>query len=462
MPRVQIKRGTLTQLQAAATANQLLIGEQYLITNTGQTAVATSASTFELIEKRSNTAKLDSANTFTQDQQFGSGTQTTTVSGSGLVLVNSGESAELNVNSYRRQDSTGNWNALTHNTTNGTASIAHFDGTDVIERVLAFTDQLGGGGVSLGETSTTAYRGDRGKTAYDTVTGSQSANRFFASPNGSAGAPSYRSILSADLPSFNTLNGSSLFGSANLVCDFLSGLSGDEVAITGAATLQLGSMNVCSGTGSYTVAVPTAVGNYKRCFGIRMATSLSGIVTADGFSSQTLGGELTRPFWAGEMAVFMSDGANWIRLGGTWIPFSAKGLRNSGATITNGSPTKLSLNSALLDSNSLLVNTTTGRITVQRKSRVSLVGAITYENLAPSNNIQARIHKNGDAANAIAAMTVSNSSTGGYPGPMVSVLDSANPGDYYELFAYQTTGGAVGIYTAQDVNWLSFFEVSHW
>lgn len=48
-------------------------------------------------------------------------------------------------------------------TTTGTSGAATFDGTTLNVPNYA----TGGGGVSLGETSTTAYRGDRGKVAYD-------------------------------------------------------------------------------------------------------------------------------------------------------------------------------------------------------------------------------------------------------------------------------------------------------
>lgn len=46
MPSVQIKRGTAAALTALAGTSSLLVGEQYLITDEGRIAVATSASTF--------------------------------------------------------------------------------------------------------------------------------------------------------------------------------------------------------------------------------------------------------------------------------------------------------------------------------------------------------------------------------------------------------------------------------
>ena len=46
MTRIQLKRGTRAQLDAAAADALLAVGEPYLITDEGRLAVATTASTF--------------------------------------------------------------------------------------------------------------------------------------------------------------------------------------------------------------------------------------------------------------------------------------------------------------------------------------------------------------------------------------------------------------------------------
>lgn len=51
MAKLKIKRGTLAQITAAATANQLDIGEPYLITDEDRLAVGLSASTFSTFAK---------------------------------------------------------------------------------------------------------------------------------------------------------------------------------------------------------------------------------------------------------------------------------------------------------------------------------------------------------------------------------------------------------------------------
>lgn len=46
--RIKIKRGTLAQLDAAALAGQLNVGEPYFISDEDKIAIGTSASTYEL------------------------------------------------------------------------------------------------------------------------------------------------------------------------------------------------------------------------------------------------------------------------------------------------------------------------------------------------------------------------------------------------------------------------------
>lgn len=48
MASLRIKRGTLAQLQAAAAANQLKQGEQYLVTDYGRVAVGLSVSSYRI------------------------------------------------------------------------------------------------------------------------------------------------------------------------------------------------------------------------------------------------------------------------------------------------------------------------------------------------------------------------------------------------------------------------------
>ena len=46
-------------------------------------------------------------------------------------------------------------------------SDAPVDGKEYNRKNAGWVEDVGGGGLALGETSLTAYRGDRGKTAYD-------------------------------------------------------------------------------------------------------------------------------------------------------------------------------------------------------------------------------------------------------------------------------------------------------
>jgi hypothetical protein len=61
MPSLQIKRGTRAQLNAAATANQLRLGEPYLIIDENRIAIGLSTNTYEVYHKRNE--PLNFANT---------------------------------------------------------------------------------------------------------------------------------------------------------------------------------------------------------------------------------------------------------------------------------------------------------------------------------------------------------------------------------------------------------------
>mgnify|MGYP000892563024 FL=1 len=77
MPSVQNKRGTRAQLNAAATANQLKIGEIYLITDEDRLAVGTSVNTYQDFSKLS---ELDA-----KQDALVSGTNIKTINGSSVL-----------------------------------------------------------------------------------------------------------------------------------------------------------------------------------------------------------------------------------------------------------------------------------------------------------------------------------------------------------------------------------------
>jgi len=103
-----------------------------------------------------------------------------------------------------------------------------------------------------------------------------------------------------------------------------------EISITTTATATLGAMHVCSGTSAdYIVTLPTAVGNANKFMSFRMSTALTKIVTLDANGTETINDALTRIMHAGESAILISDGVQWLKTSGVSIPLIAKSHRNS-------------------------------------------------------------------------------------------------------------------------------------
>lgn len=86
------------------------------------------------------------------------------------------------------------------------------------------------------------------------------------------------------------------------------------VSIGGAISLDAtayGKLHLLSGT-SYTVDLPTAVGNSGKSIAFKGLVGLTGTVTIDGLTTETIDGETTRLMGSRGILVLQSDGTNWI------------------------------------------------------------------------------------------------------------------------------------------------------
>lgn len=98
------------------------------------------------------------------------------------------------------------------------------------------------------------------------------------------------------------------------------------VSVSGATSLDAtayGKLHVLSGT-SYTVDLPTAVGNAGKTIAFKGLVGLTGTVTIDGLTTETIDGETTRAIGSRGVMVFQSDGTNWIVVHeiGSWIAWT--------------------------------------------------------------------------------------------------------------------------------------------
>ena len=112
------------------------------------------------------------------------------------------------------------------------------------------------------------------------TTGSQSANTVLAAPNGSAGVPSFRSLVGADIPTLNqdtTGTAATVTGATQSnITSVSSGSNGLTVAGTAGLTLTVGSATSGSGSFFKTSGTPAPAGTDKTVYdGNFYATNMS-------------------------------------------------------------------------------------------------------------------------------------------------------------------------------------------
>ena len=224
--------------------------------------------------------------------------------------------------------------------------------------------------------------------------------------------------------------------------DFLSGLGGAEISITGAATATIGRQHVCSGTSAnYTLTLPAASGNAGKSLSVRMDPALTKLVTLDGNASEKINNALTRVMWANESATLDCDGSNWFKRGGLSIPMGCAMAVNANATLANAAITQLALGTILTDNTGLMGSTSgNGKINILRPSTYDVLAILAAASLA-INGLQARFRVTGGTY-YIAGTDLAAAATFFYPNTVPLAL-----GDYVELWAYQASGISKTLYS---------------
>ncbi len=108
---------------------------------------------------------------------------------------------------------------------------------------------------------------------------SQAANTFFSAPDGAAGAPAFRTIVTADLPS--GIPNANLLNSAITINTNDGLIGGATVSLGGTLTLGIGATGVTAGT--YTIATITV--NAQGLITSASSGSVSGVVTSVALST---------------------------------------------------------------------------------------------------------------------------------------------------------------------------------
>jgi hypothetical protein len=300
---------------------------------TGQTT-ATAAINALLPSQTSNSGKYLTTNGTTASWATVSGTGTVTtvsvVSANGLAgtVANATTTPAITLSTTITGVLKGNGTAISAATagtdyapaTSGT-SILYGNGSGGFSNVtvgtgLSFTagtlTATGSGTVtSVGATAPVASSGGATPTislnsAYgDTLNpyGSKSANYFLAAPNGSAGVPSFRAIVSTDIPALNyqapiTLTTTGTSGAATFVGNTLNipnystgGGSGTVTSVSGTGTV-----NGITLTGTVTTSGSLTLGGTLS--GVSLATQVTGNLPVTNLGSGT--GASSTTFWRGD------------------------------------------------------------------------------------------------------------------------------------------------------------------
>lgn len=236
--------------------------------------------------------------------------------------------------------------------------------------------------------------------------------------------------------------------------DLLSQLILPEVDVTGATTLQLGIMHVCSGTDSnYTVTLPAASGNAGKFVGVRMSKDLTKLVTIDAAGSELIDGQASRILWAKESAILMCDGVGWTKVAGKSIPMSGSLGMSAGQLFSNNTDTLIQFGRSLtLDAPAEFQTIATYRMTALREGKYLFAATMLGNGSnSVSHTIYMNIFKNGAqivpgcvSANAVGASALgsvnSNIPIALAAGDFVQVYLSFNPGSYTTSVFYLESG----------------------
>jgi hypothetical protein len=257
-------------------------------------------------------------------------------------------------------------------------------------------------------------------------------------------------------PIFFALN----YLSITAVADLLSTLNNSEISVTGAVTATLSTMHVASGTSAdYTITLPTAIGNTGKLMGFRMASGLTKIVTLDANGTELIDGALTRPMWANEACLLLSDGSNWFKIAGKSIPMHAIIYATGAATLSYAVSTKMPLDGLWtvwpVTGPAAMSDTTNNRIKALRASKFLLTGSI-YFNINDHHMLQP--YRNG-----LTLGNMPNQATNTHLSMVPLVID-ASVNDYFEIYGITLVAGGTTTYGATNDNatHLSVVEMPTW
>ncbi len=154
-------------------------------------------------------------------------------------------------------------------------------------------------------------------TSLASVTGSQTANTFYAAPNGSSGVPTFRAIVSADIPTLNqntTGTAANITASSNSTLTTLSALSLPAGQITGQLAIANGGTGAATTSQAFAFIGPVS-GSGAPSFRAIVATDIPTLNQNTTGSAATVSG--TNVITASNMATGAFDQATIVGGNGT-------------------------------------------------------------------------------------------------------------------------------------------------
>lgn len=243
-----------------------------------------------------------------------------------------------------------------------------------------------------------------------------------------------------------------------------------EVAVTADTVLpdtSRGSSHVVTLTAAaFTVTLPTPVGfagTQVRLRVTRDSTKLLTVATAAG----TVDGTATRILWAGEVVTLMSDGADWVKVGGKNVPMDAETYQIGTVSAANGTYVGLNLNTVRRDPTGVMADTTAKNIVIRRPGTYAVKGSITTAGPATTlNRLVGFFMKNGILSSNTVTQSENSYVVGAVPSMRVSDDLIFAAGDTVALAVWQSCATAqalnvTGINTPAST-WLKLVEVPTW
>jgi hypothetical protein len=154
-----------------------------------------------------------------------------------------------------------------------------------------------------------------------------------------------------------------------------------EVSQTVSFTASAGAFYAVSGSAAVTAKLPTAVGIAGQTIRIRCTNGYTGLCTITGTSSQTIAGAASRIIYAGESPLFQSDGANWVRTGGTLIPSKCRMIFGANQSVPNSTATIMNFGTTDIDNSGHMGTPGSNGITIIRPEGYRLSATSVFAGL---------------------------------------------------------------------------------